>query len=66
VKELAIKHRNYIDSCYHNRTSLDGTLSTQLTQAYVRETGNRVGHCGSCFINTVIPAYIKLLKEIDE
>jgi len=66
MRELAVKHREYINKCHAYRTSSDGALSSQLTQAYIRETGNRVGHCGSCFINTVVPAYIKLLKEIED
>ena len=65
MRELAIKHREYIMKCQTFRTSTDGAVSTALRQAYIRETGEAIGHCGSCFINIVIPAYVRLIKEID-
>lgn len=65
MRELALKHREYINRCHSLRTASDGMLNEQLRQAYAREQGTVVGHCGSCFINQVIPAYIRKLKEID-
>ncbi len=63
MKELALKHKEYILKCKAFRTSHDGVKRAELTKAYIRETGHGVGHCGSCFINQVIPAYIKILND---
>jgi len=66
MKELAEKHKTYILRCHSQRTASDGALNTQLREAYVRETGQSVGGCGSCLLNTVIPAYVKLINEMNE
>lgn len=66
MKELAKKHKTYILRCHSQRTASDGTLNTQLREAYVRETGQHIASCGSCLLNTVIPAYVKLINEMNE
>lgn len=64
MKELAIKHKEYLIRAKAYNTAPDGGLNTQLTQVYIRETGRRVnGSCPSCFINQIVPEYLKLLKD---
>jgi len=65
MKELAIKHRDYILQCHANNTASKGNINQELRKAYVRETGEHVGGCGSCLLNTVIPKYVRLIRDLD-
>ena len=57
-------HKDYIEKCYRLQSAANGEINNQLKAAYIMDTGKtKTLGCARCFLNTVIPAYIRMIKK---
>jgi len=65
MRELAIKHKDYILHCLKENQCRNGLIRTELFTAYIAETGAKVNKsCPSCVLTEVYPAYKKIIDAL--
>jgi len=65
MKDIIAKHKDYIKQSYVSNSMGRGDIREAMRLAYNVDTRSSVKGCGHCFYNEVMPAYIKLIQEID-